>query len=89
VNNLLGSCLVPNDNWRRFYIYATGVRGSGDVQVWVDGQPVLVDAVRLCRGLPGLDQVTIVFPRTMSGSNPASLVLKVDGEVSNTARLRL
>jgi len=88
LNILLGNALLPDDNWRRFYIYTTGVRGSGDVQVWVDGQPVLVDAVRLCRGLPGLDQVTIVFPRSLPRSSLVPVILKVDGVVSNTAMLQ-
>jgi uncharacterized protein (TIGR03437 family) len=88
LNVLLGNMLVPNDNWRRFYLYSTGVRGGAEVQVWVDGQPAIVDAVRKCRGLPGLDQITIVFPRKL-GVETVSVVVKVDGATSNTALLQL
>jgi uncharacterized protein (TIGR03437 family) len=88
LNKLFGNALIPLDNWRRFYLYGTGVRGGADVQVWVDGQQVFVDAVRSCRGLRGLDQITIIFPRAVGGPEAMPVVIKVDGTTSNTVMLR-
>lgn len=88
LNKLFGNALIPLDNWRRFYLYGTGVRGGTDVQVWVDGQQVFVDAVRSCRGLRGLDQITIIVPRTVGGPEAMPVVIKVDGTTSNTVMLR-
>jgi uncharacterized protein (TIGR03437 family) len=88
LNKLFGDALIPIDNWRRFYLYGTGVRGGTDVQVWVDGQQVFVDAVRSCRGLRGLDQITIVFPRSIGEPAAVPVVIKVDGITSNTVLLR-
>jgi hypothetical protein len=46
LDKLFGNVLMPGDTWRRFYVYATGVRGATIVQVMIDGLPVTVEAVR-------------------------------------------
>jgi len=88
LSKLFGTALMPADNLRRFYLYATGVRAGTEVQVWIDGQQVFVDAVKSCRGLRGLDQITIIFPRSGGVAETLPVMIKVDGVTSNTAFLR-
>lgn len=89
LDNLYGGALMPDSTLRRFYVYATGVRGDDDVQVMLNGLPVAVEAVKACRGLPGLDQITIVLPRNLTGTGDSTLVIQVNGVVSNTTILHL
>lgn len=87
LDNLFGSIFMPDSAWRRYYVYATGVRRATDVQVMINGLPVTVEAVKACRGLPGLDQITIILPRNMTSTGDASLVIQADGVVSNPTSL--
>ena len=89
LDRLLGTVLMADDGSRRFYVYATGVRGATDVQVLINGVPVAVEVVKACRGLPGLDQITIVFPRSVISQGESTLVIKTDGVVSNTTTILL
>lgn len=89
LDKLLGSTFLSDPTWRRFYVYATGVRNANEVQVLLNGQPIVVEAIRSCKGLPGLDQITIVVPRSSTGSGDATLVIQADGVASNTTQLRL
>ena len=90
LDKLLGrEVMLTDDNLRRFYLYATGVRGATVVQVTINGQPVTVERVRACRGLPGLDQITIVFPDEVAHVGSNTLVVTTDGVSSNTAALGL
>jgi uncharacterized protein (TIGR03437 family) len=87
---LLGQQLMStNDQLRRFYLYATGVRGATVVQVTINGEPVTVERVRACRGLPGLDQITIVFSNDITQTGSNTLRLTTDGIPSNSAVLGL
>jgi len=87
---LLGQQLMlTDDQLRRFYLYATGVRGATVVQVTINGQPVTVERVRACRGLPGLDQITIVFSNDITQTGINTLQLTADGVSSNSAILGL
>jgi uncharacterized protein (TIGR03437 family) len=89
LDKLLGSTFLSDPTWQRFYVYATGVRGAGDIQVLLNGHPITVEAIRSCKGLPGLDQITIMVPRSSEGSGDQTLVIQADGVISNTTHLRL
>lgn len=90
LDKLFGRQLIStNDDLRRFYVYATGVRGATTVQVTINGQPVTVERIRACRGLPGLDQITIVFPDTLAQAAVNTLLITADGVPSNTTALGL
>jgi uncharacterized protein (TIGR03437 family) len=65
------------------------VRNANEVQVLLNGQPVVVEAIRSCKGLPGLDQITVVVPRSSTGSGDVTLVIQADGVASQTTQLRL
>jgi uncharacterized protein (TIGR03437 family) len=90
LDKLLGKeVMATDDNLRRFYVYATGVRGATVVQVTINGQPVTVERVKACRGLPGLDQITLVFPDDVVHAGTNTLVITTDGVSSNAASLGL
>jgi uncharacterized protein (TIGR03437 family) len=90
LDKLLGQRLMLTyDHLRRFYIYATGVRGATTVQVTLNGIPVTVERVKACRGLPGLDQITIVFSDDVTQTGVNSLQINADGISSNPAILEL
>lgn len=90
LEKLFGRLLMPtDDNLRRFYVYATGVRNATTFQVTLNGQPVTVERIRACRGLPGLDQLSIVFPDNLPQSVGNTLVITADGVSSNTTVLGL
>jgi uncharacterized protein (TIGR03437 family) len=90
LEKLFGRQLMPtDDSLRRFYVYATGVRGAATVQVTLNGQPVTVERIRACRGLPGLDQISISFPDNLPQSVGNTLVITADGVASNTTILGL
>jgi uncharacterized protein (TIGR03437 family) len=90
LDKLIGKqVMLTDDNLRRFYLYATGVRGATLVQVTINGQPVTVERVRACRGLPGLDQITIVFPDDVANAGINTLIVTTDGVSSNTTALGL
>ncbi|HEV7681154.1 MAG TPA: CehA/McbA family metallohydrolase [Pyrinomonadaceae bacterium] len=88
LDRLLGrEVMHVDDNLRRFYVYATGVRGAAVVQATLNGHQVTVERIRACRGLPGLDQITIVFSdeATQAGANTLQFI--VDGILSNSVRM--
>jgi len=90
LDKLLGQqLLMTDDHLRRFYVYSTGVRGATVVQATVNGQPVTVERIRACRGLPGLDQITIVFSNDITQTGNNVLQLTADGISSNSAILGL
>jgi len=90
LDKLLGQqLLMTDDHLRRFYVYSTGVRGATVVQVTINGQPVTVERVRACRGLPGLDQITIVFSNDITQTGNNILQLTADGIPSNSVILGL
>ena len=90
LDKLLGQqLLMTDDHLRRFYVYSTGVRGATVVQVTINGEPVTVERVRACRGLPGLDQITIVFSNDVTQTGNNTLQLTADGISSNSVNLGL
>lgn len=89
VATLLSSLFMPDDGARRLHLYATGVRGATQVQAFLNGQAVTVEAVKPCRGLPGLDQVNVAIPPGVFTSGAATLLIRADGVESNAVTLRL
>jgi uncharacterized protein (TIGR03437 family) len=89
LDDLLGKLLMADDDSRRVYFYATGVRGSNNAGVLINGEAAKVEAIKSVRGLPGLDQITIVLPRLLSPSGSALLVVTADGVSSNPVTLQL
>jgi uncharacterized protein (TIGR03437 family) len=90
LDRLIGKeVLATDDNLRRFYVYATGVRGAASLQVTINGHPVTVERIKACRGLSGLDQVTIVFSDDLTQSGVNLLQITADGISSNTTILGL
>jgi uncharacterized protein (TIGR03437 family) len=89
VSTLLCRHFVPDDGARRFIIYATGVSGATQVAVTLNGQPVVVEAIKPSLALPGLDQVRIAIPALISLPATATMVIKADGVESNPAMLQL
>lgn len=89
VATLLSSLMMPDDGARRLHLYATGVHTATQVQAFVNGQAVTVEAVRPCRRLPGLDQINVAIPPGIFTSGAATLLIRADGVDSNTVTLRL
>ncbi|HZT58759.1 MAG TPA: CehA/McbA family metallohydrolase [Pyrinomonadaceae bacterium] len=89
VATLLSSLMLPDDGARRLHLYGTGVDSATQVQAFVNGQAVAVEAVRPCRRLPGLDQINIAIPPGVLTSGAATLLIRADGVDSNTVTLRL
>jgi uncharacterized protein (TIGR03437 family) len=68
-------------------LYGTGIRNLSsltNVQVSVNGVNVPVQFAGAQPSFPGLDQVNVSLPAALSGAGNASVVLTVDGQVSNT-----
>jgi uncharacterized protein (TIGR03437 family) len=90
LDTLIGKqVMLTDDNLRRFYLYTTGVRGAANVQVTINGHPVTVERIRACRGLSGLDQITIVFSNDVTQAGINTIQLTADGTASNVAVLGL
>ncbi len=73
-------------------LYATGVRhnsGLGAVTATVNGNPVPVLYAGVQGQYAGLDQVNLQIPGTLAGSGSVSLVLTVDGRMSNTVTISI
>ncbi len=66
--------------------YGTGFRNLSsvaNVQLTVNGVSVPVQYAGAQPSFPGLDQVNVSLPATLSGTGNANVVLTVDGQVSN------
>jgi uncharacterized protein (TIGR03437 family) len=70
-------------------LYASGVRGAKDVQVYVAGQSVPVPYAGAQGQYQGLDQINITLPATLTGTGEASVYVVADGKTSNMATLTL
>jgi uncharacterized protein (TIGR03437 family) len=68
-------------------LYGTGIRNLSslaNVQVSINGVNVPVQYAGAQPSFPGLDQVNVSLPTSLSGAGNANVVLTVDGQVSNT-----
>src|SRR5205085_12456165 len=81
--------LSPDDGSRRFIIYATGVHGAAQVTVLLNGQPVVVEAIKPSLALPVLDQIHIAIPAIMALPATPTMVINADGVESNPTTLQL
>lgn len=89
-NTLLCSFFMPDDGARRLQLFATGVRGATQLQVTINGVPVIVEGIKACRGLPGMDQINVAIPpNVLPTGGEGTLVVNADGLSSNTVMLRL
>jgi uncharacterized protein (TIGR03437 family) len=84
---LLPRLFFPPDNARRFFLYATGIRSANQFTVLVNNQPVIIEAVKEARRLPGLYQINVALPAEMLVPINASLVLRADSKESNAVIL--
>jgi uncharacterized protein (TIGR03437 family) len=89
VSTLLCRQFIPDDGARRFIVYATGVHGAAQVTVTLNGQPVVVEAIKPSLALPGLDQIHIAIPAIISLPANATMIVKADGVESNQTTLQL
>jgi uncharacterized protein (TIGR03437 family) len=73
-------------------LYGTGIRNLSslaNVQVSVNGMNVPVQYAGAQPSFPGLDQVNVPLPASLSGVGNANVVLTVDGQVSNTVLVNI
>lgn len=72
-------------------LYGTGIRGApaGDVSVSIGNRPVPVLYAGPQPVFEGLDQVNVSLPLSLRGLGEVDLVLSVDGQSSNTARINI
>ena len=68
--------------------YATGVRGSTDVQILMGGEPIAPLYAGAQPQLIGLDQVTIELPGSFAGRGKVEVVIVSGGVRSNTEELK-
>jgi uncharacterized protein (TIGR03437 family) len=73
-------------------LYGTGIRNLSslaNVQVTVGGLSVPVQYAGPQPSFPGLDQLNVTLPATLSGTGDANVVVTVDGQVSNTVLVNI
>ncbi len=73
-------------------LYGTGIRNRSslsNVKVTVNGASVPVQYAGAQPSFPGLDQVNVTLPSSLAGTGNASVVLTVDGQVSNTVMVSI
>lgn len=73
-------------------LYGTGIRNQSalaSVQATVNGVAVPVQYAGAQPTYPGLDQVNISIPASLSGTGAANVVLIVDGQISNTVMIAI
>jgi uncharacterized protein (TIGR03437 family) len=70
-------------------LYGTGIRGAGTVQVYVAGQPAMVQFAGAQGQYQGLDQVNVAVPRGLVGMGEVSVYLVADGKVSNVTTINI
>jgi hypothetical protein len=69
--------------------YASGVSDASEVQVQIAGQDVRVLYSGASGQFPGLDDVSVELPRSLSGIGDADVVLTVDGETASPVRVHI
>jgi uncharacterized protein (TIGR03437 family) len=70
-------------------LYASGIRGAQNVQVYVAGQPVPVPYAGAQGQYAGVDQVNIAIPRALAGTGEASVYVVADGKTSNMTTINV
>jgi hypothetical protein len=69
--------------------YASGVRDASEVHVQIAGQEVPVVYAGPAGHFPGLDEVTVEVPRSLSGMGESDVVLTADGESASPVRIHV
>jgi len=69
--------------------YASGVRAATDVQVQIAGQSVPVLYAGAASHFPGLDQISVLVPRSLAGIGDAEVSLTADGELAAPVHLQI
>jgi len=70
-------------------LYASGIRGTQNVQVYVAGQPVPVRYAGAQGQYQGLDQINITLPASLAGTGEASVYVVADGKPSNMTTIHI
>jgi uncharacterized protein (TIGR03437 family) len=73
-------------------LYGTGIRNLSslaNVRVTINGVIVPVQYAGTQPSFPGLDQVNVLLPASLSGAGTANVVLTVDGQISNTVMVNI
>jgi uncharacterized protein (TIGR03437 family) len=81
-DNLTAGPFDPSNGQRRLSIFATGIRRATSVSVTIGGQSTLVEAVA-AGNLPGLDEIHVLLPASLSGAGTSTLTIDADGVRSN------
>ncbi len=84
----------PGTVWPKNFLllYATGVRGHGDirkVKATIGGVNVPVSAAAEVPGFVGLDQINVELLQILAGRGEVDVVLTVNGQVANTVRINI
>jgi uncharacterized protein (TIGR03437 family) len=72
--------------------YGTGIRNRsslGNVVVTIGGVSATVQYAGPAPGFVGLDQVNVLLPATLRGAGESSVVMAVDGQVSNAVTIQI
>ncbi|MCA1626421.1 MAG: Ig-like domain-containing protein, partial [Acidobacteria bacterium] len=88
----LRSPFDPTDalnNVRRISIFATGVRGASQVEVFINNRPLTVELIAPTPDFPGLDEIHVVLQRSLSGAGVVPLVVRADGRESNPTTIHV
>ena len=80
--------LAPNAVY--LILYGTGIRGAGsDVSVTIQGTEAHVTYSGPQPDFPGLDQINVLLPKSLTGSGLVNIVLTASGLESNTVTLTI
>lgn len=87
----LGSPLNVGVGTQTLYVtvYGTGIRGAASVQAFVAGQSAPVQYAGLSPGSPGLDQVNVTIPQSLTGSGDVRVYIVADSVTSNAVGLTI
>lgn len=77
------------NNVRRLSLFATGVRGALQVEVFINHRPLTVEIVAPTPDFPGLDEIHVVLQRSLAGAGVVPLVVRADGRESNPTTIHL
>lgn len=84
--------LGPTGDQIVLVLYGTGLRrrtGLANVRVTVGGQQLTVDYAGETPNYVGLDQINVPLPRTLIGRGEVDVTATIDGQTTNTMRIRI
>ncbi len=84
--------LGPETDTVYVLLYGSGIRfrtALANVGIKIGGVDVQVEYAGAQNDFPGLDQLNVRLPRSLSGRGEADLVLTVDGQAANTVQLNI